>query len=74
MRLVRKKVRISSSVTRRLKEDIRYFADKRNVSMSKYTEQAIKDKVARDRQAFKKLNNEKIIRNTGRNIVCKTNN
>lgn len=51
----RKKVRISSSIAMSLKNDVEKFAKKRRVSMSKYTEQAIKDKVTRDRKAFKRI-------------------
>lgn len=53
--LSRKKVRISSSVSKGLKKEVEKFSEKRNVSMSKYTEQAIKDKITRDREAFKRI-------------------
>lgn len=52
--LFKKKDRLSSSITHGLKAEVRKFAKKRKVSMSRYTEQALKEKIARERVIFKK--------------------
>ncbi|GAB6485690.1 MULTISPECIES: hypothetical protein [Bacillus cereus group] len=58
MKKIKRKIRkrketISASIPKKLKDKVRQVSEKKNVSMTKYTEQALRREVSRDETLIK---------------------